>query len=385
MTTGKERRGHLRDVDDLDRATAERMFAGLAADDAPPGYARTAALLAAAAAPIDDPPRAGWMESVAGGPPSTPGEYLGEYAALRAYREAMTGGVPVRRRLRFQPWRTAAGRIAALASAGALALGSGVAAAATGSLPAPAPKVANVVPDDFRAPIESLIEEAVEPPTEKPVDPPATARAPEFVPVKSVGLGPDSDSADTTADPDEPRLSDATEQPPTAGADSGEAPRPGPTPTEAEDVAGGDTVRGRGKDVSARAKSDEPGRGHGARVCALASDGTCLPGHRHADPRPGHERDTGAAHSKRGGKNGNNKNTDHAVRSAPGDAHGRNGAHATRGHGQGDGSANSMRGRANSNGSANRSRGHHDSAERGADREPRGMPGRPPTAGPSWR
>jgi hypothetical protein len=245
---------HRRNAQGLDRNTAERMFVGLAADDAPPDYAAVAAVLAAAAASAD-------------GSSTAPGEY----AAMRAYRDAVYSAVPAPAGRRFQPWRTAAGRIAVFATAGALALGGGVAAAATGSLPAPAQRVAHhilgglgvpadVTPDAVPANVDRrdanattspglLVRESVRTPK------PTTT---EVIPAQAPVAAADTTTDDTITDDtitDDTTTDDTTTTDDNAKNDHGEA-------------------------VSSIARSVDPGPGHGAAVCFVASEGACIAGDR---------------------------------------------------------------------------------------------------------
>ncbi len=248
MNTSKRPR---RNAQGLDQITAERMFVGLAADDAPPDYAAVAAVLAAAAAPADESSTA-----------------PGEYAAVRAYHDAIYATVPARSARRFQPWRTAAGRITVFATAGALAMGGGGAAAATGSLPAPAQRVAHQILGGLGVP----------------------AVTPDAIPAN---LDHHRGDADGTKVPGVTvRQSTRTSEASTTELIPAESPAPAPaTPatTDADD---------HGKAVSSIAKSADPGPEHGAEVCAVASDGACKTrdrGESHSADE--HRSDDGTKHS----------------------------------------------------------------------------------------
>ena len=106
----------------LDEGTATRLLAGTVDPaDAPPGYRRVVAVLAAARAV----PR--------------PGELAAAGAAVRAFRAAASGPPAARRRIR---------PLLALVGAALVAFGGVAAAASTGSLPDPAQSVAH---DTLRA------------------------------------------------------------------------------------------------------------------------------------------------------------------------------------------------------------------------------------------
>lgn len=274
MNTSKRPR---RNAQGLDRSTAERMFVGLAADDAPPDYAAVAAVLAAAAAPADESSTA-----------------PGEYAAVRAYHDAIYATVPARSRSarRFQPWHTAAGRIAVFATAGALAMGGGVAAAATGSLPAPAQRVAHQILGGLGVPA-------------------VTSSA---IPANFDHSRGDTDA--TTASSVTVPQSTRTSGPSTTEVIPAEAPAPAPAlapattaKTDADD---------HGKAVSSIAKSADAGAEHGAEVCIVASDGECK------------NRDRGESHSSH--KHRGDTGTEHAAKKHHSDDGADNSSHKHRNH-----------------------------------------------------
>lgn len=112
----------------LDGDTADRLLAGrLDPADAPPGYAKVAALLAAAAGP------------------STPEELTGEASVLATFT-AMTRPSAGSRRRAARHRGAFGSRLAALAAAAlCVLLVGGVAAAATGTLPEPARRMVDSV------------------------------------------------------------------------------------------------------------------------------------------------------------------------------------------------------------------------------------------------
>jgi hypothetical protein len=113
----------------LDEEAAERLLSGqLSPDQAPPGYAEVAALLAATAAP------------------PTPEELAGKAAALAELRAVTRARVAGSRRAARPPRRRRRFGLAAVVVVGALVTG-GVAAAATGHLPAPVREAARSVLD----------------------------------------------------------------------------------------------------------------------------------------------------------------------------------------------------------------------------------------------
>jgi hypothetical protein len=113
----------------LDEETVERLLAGdLPPSQAPPGYAKVAALLAATAAPPTPEELAGQAEVL---------------AELRAATRPRRAAAHTRRAARRPPRRRWAG-LAAAALVGALVTG-GVAAAATGNLPGPVQNVARSI------------------------------------------------------------------------------------------------------------------------------------------------------------------------------------------------------------------------------------------------
>lgn len=251
---------HRRNALSLDRNTAERMFVGLAADDAPPDYAAVAAVLAAAAAPAD-------------GSSTAPGEF----AAMRAYRDAVYAGVTAPAERRFQPWRTAAGRIAVFATAGALAIGGGVAAAATGSLPAPAQRVAHQILGGLGVPAE-VTPDAI----------PANVDRPDADVTTAPGLIVRQWAR--TAKPTTTEVIPATTE-----VIPAEAPAVAvATTTTPDDNAKND----HGEAVSSVARSVDPGPDHGAAVCFVASEGACIAGDRGvSNSAKDHRSETGAQNS----------------------------------------------------------------------------------------
>jgi len=241
MKTLQRRR---RSAERLDRNTAERMFVGLAADDAPPDFASVAAILVAAAAAAD-------------GSSAVPGEFV----ALRAYRDAVSVGVPGRTEPRFQPWRTAAGRIAVFTAAGALAIGGGVAAAATGSLPSPAQRVVHQILGGFGV-LADVTPGA---------DPADLVRSIGETGATTATVAPVPQLAPAAAPAPAPAVAPATTE-----ADSTERIAAVPTTT-----AGGSDSEDADKDdhgeaVSLLAQSVDPGPDHGAAVCLVASGGACM-------------------------------------------------------------------------------------------------------------
>src|SRR6266487_3034533 len=113
----------------LDEDTAERLLTGrLPPADAPPGYGRVAAVLAAVSAPPD-------------------AEELAGQTAVRALFAAATRSRPVE--MRLNPRRSQVMTKLLTAKAAAVVLGvlmtGGVAAAATGNLPAPAQQAAHTL------------------------------------------------------------------------------------------------------------------------------------------------------------------------------------------------------------------------------------------------
>lgn len=321
----------------LDRDTAERMLAGLSADDAPPNFAAVATLLAAAAA-VDET--------------TAPGER----AALRAYRDAIYARATMRAPRRVHPWRTAAGRVAVFATASALAIGGGVAAAATGSLPAPAQRVAHSILGGLGVP-------------------PVTSQA-----------GPGdfvrpSMSLETTTTPVVTRspLPSSTEPPASPVVVAVEKSTPATTPTVTTHLPVA-TNPGKGEAALSVARSTDPGPGHGAAVCFVVTEGVCLTGdkagpaendkkgnasakgHRHDDgaadsargdkkangPAKSHRPDRGAADSARGDRNG------HAA--ANGSQYGSNGKDFAQGHQKNNDGTGPAKGHQNDKGTSNRAR-----------------------------
>lgn len=233
-----------RSAESLDRNTAERMFVGLAADDAPPDFASVAAILVAAAAATN-------------GSSTVPGEF----AALRAYRDAVSAGVPARTHLRLQPWRTAAGRIAVFTAVGAVAIGGGVAAAATGSLPAPAQRVVHQILGGFGVPAE-VTPDADPADLVRPIGE-AGATTATVAPVRQ--LAPAVVPAPAVA-------------PATTEADSTERIAAVPTTTVGDNRSEDANRDDHGEAVSLLARSIDPGPDHGAAVCLVASGGACMTG-----------------------------------------------------------------------------------------------------------
>jgi hypothetical protein len=112
----------------LDERTAERLLAGrLGRAETPPGYARVAELLGAAAGP------------------AAPGELAGEDAALAAFRSAIRPTPIHARRSRRQPPRTRRFALKLAAAAVLVVLSLAGAAGATGTLPEPAQRVVHKV------------------------------------------------------------------------------------------------------------------------------------------------------------------------------------------------------------------------------------------------
>lgn len=291
----------------LDRDTAERMFAGLSADDTPPNYAAVASLLAAVAsvdgAAIDDV--------------AVPGEH----AAMRAYRDAMHAGARVRTQRRVQPWRTAAGRIAVFATASTLAIGGGVAAAATGSLPAPAQRVAHHILGGLGVP-------------------PASSHGVAVIHVRTSETVASSTTVSTTP------VQSTTAERPAARLVAAETSTPPASSTEST------TEDNHGAAVSSVAHSAEPGPDHGAAVCFVASEGACLAGRESdsTDPDSTEQKQNGVA-------KGHLKNDD-ATDSETGDddaTSGRQGNGFAKGHHKAD-DADSRKGSQTGNGAA---KGHH--------------------------
>jgi hypothetical protein len=326
---------HRRNAQGLDRNTAERMFVGLAADDAPPDYAAVAAVLAAAAAPAD-------------GSSTAPGEY----AAMRAYRDAVYSAAPAPAGRRFQPWRTAVGRIAVFATAGALALGGGVAAAATGSLPAPAQRVAHhilgglgvpadVTPDAVPANVDRrdattapglLVRESARTPK------PTTT---EVIPAQAPEVAADTTTDDTTTDD---TTTDDT--------------------TTTDDNAKND----HGEDVSSIARSVDPGPGHGAAVCFVASEGACIAGDRgDSDSATDRRSEPGAENSAKShrGETGA-ENSSKSRQNASGAVDSSKDHRSTTGA---ENSAKSQKSHQSETGAANSAKGRQSGASDGADGE----------------
>jgi len=245
-----------RSAESLDRNTAERMFVGLAADDAPPDFASVAAILVAAAAATD-------------GSSTVPGEFV----ALRAYRDAVSAGVPARTHLRLQPWRTAAGRIAVFTAVGAVAIGGGVAAAATGSLPAPAQRVVHQILGGFGVPAEvtpdadpaDLVRPIGEAGATTATVAPVRQLAPAVAPAPVRQLAPAVVPAPAVA-------------PATTEADSTERIAALPTTTVGDNRSEDANRDDHGEAVSLLAQSIDPGPDHGAAVCLVASGGACMTG-----------------------------------------------------------------------------------------------------------
>jgi hypothetical protein len=316
----------------LDRDTAERMFAGLSADDAPPNYAAVASLLAAVAsvdgAAIDDV--------------TVPGEH----AAMRAYRDAMHAGARVRTLRRVQPWRTAAGRIAVFATASTLAIGGGVAAAATGSLPAPAQRVAHQILSGLGVP-------------------PASSHSVAVIHVRT------SETVATSTTVSATPVQSTTAERPAARLVAAETSTPPASSTEST------TEDNHGAAVSSVAHSAEPGPDHGAAVCFVASEGACLAGRESDSTDPdsteqkqngvakGHHKSDDATDSETGdddadsGSQGNGFAKGHHKSD---DADSRKGSQkgngAAKGHHRGSSSADTPRG----NGAA---KGHHTNSDKG--------------------
>jgi hypothetical protein len=311
---------HRRIPQRLDQNTAERMFAGLAAADAPPDYAAVAAVLAAAAAPV----------SGLAAP--------GEAAAVRAYRDAVYTGAPLREGRWFQPWRTVAGRFAVVATAGALAISGGVAAAATGSLPAPAQRVAHQVLGDLVVP--AATSHAV----------PAAVLFSRAADVTPKAPGSTTSSESTTVERPVIRVI-----PPQAAAS---------TTTSAASTTTSATTTSKdawGVAVSSAALSVDPGPNHGAVVCAIASDDACAAGVDGSNPRKGQQKNGNSGVSK-GQQNGNSdrgvapgqqkKGTDgHDIAKTRLQGHNGNGAAKGQQKGHGNDAANPGKGH-NGNGAA---------------------------------
>lgn len=211
------RRG-ARYLPELDPETAERMFAGLPADDAPPGFAAVADLLAAAAATADD------------------GPLRGEAAAMAAFRAEAVKSRTVTYERPTMSLHSFRGRVVIAAAAGLITLGGGVAAAATGSLPTPVQRVAHQV-------------------------------------LGGIGVPPAVDDVAhvtvTHGDHDSTTVPTTVVIPPTTNSTE-----PAAVNTPDEQVVE-TTESNHGQTVAAAAHSAEPGPDHGAAVCAVASKGAC--------------------------------------------------------------------------------------------------------------
>ena len=306
MNTSKR---HRRNAQGLDRFTAERMLVGLAADDAPPDYAAVAAVLAAAAAPADESSAA-----------------LGEYAAVRAYHDAIYATAPVRAERRFQPWRTAAGRIAVFATAGALAMGGGVAAAATGSLPAPAQRVAHQILGGLGVP--AVTSSAIPANFDHPQGDTDATTAP------GVTVLPSTHTADLS----------------TTEVIPAEAPAPAPATTATTDADD------HGKAVSSIAKSADAGPEHGAEVCIVASDAACT------------TKDRGETHSA--DEHSSESDAEHSANEHRRKSSDKNSANEHRSESGAEHSANEHRGESNSDKSANKHRADTGAANATGDHHP---------------
>ncbi len=258
-----------RSAESLDRNTAERMFVGLAADDAPPDFASVAAILVAAAAATD-------------GSSTVPGEF----AALRAYRDAVSAGVPGRTHSRLQPWRTAAGRIAVFTAVGAVAIGGGVAAAATGSLPAPAQRVVHQILGGFGVPAE-VTPDADPADLVRPIGQTSATTSPGAIgPQSARTAAPATTRADSTE-----TIAAVPATIAAAPATIAAAPAPTTSDSPPEDANRDD----HGEAVSLLARSIDPGSSHGAAVCLVASGGACMTGDETGpDAVADHRSETGA-------------------------------------------------------------------------------------------